>query len=36
MNKHIVLWFFAGWMLSLIFPPSALFGMFKGVFGSAG
>lgn len=36
MNKHTILWVLAGWLVSLVFPPSALFSMFKGVFGNAG
>lgn len=35
MPKHAILWFVAGWLLSLVFPPSALLGMVKGVTGGA-
>ena len=30
MNKKIVIWFIAGWLLALFFPPTRLTGMLKG------
>jgi hypothetical protein len=35
MSKHVVLAVLAGWLISLVFPPSSLLGMFRGVFGNA-
>lgn len=29
MNKAHLLWFLAGWFLSLVFAPTALLGLFK-------
>ena len=29
MSKHTLLWFLAGWLLSLVFAPTALLGLFK-------
>lgn len=29
MNKKIVLWFLAGWLLSLVVSPTHITGMFK-------
>lgn len=30
MNKKILLWFLAGWLLALILPPTRVTGMLKG------
>jgi hypothetical protein len=30
MNKKIILWFLAGWLLALIVPPTRVTGMLKG------
>lgn len=30
MNKKILLWFLAGWLLALIVPPTRVTGMLKG------
>lgn len=30
MSKKIVLWFVAGWLLALFFPPTRLTGFIKG------
>lgn len=30
MDKKIILWFVAGWLLSLIFPPTRLLMMISG------
>jgi hypothetical protein len=30
MNKKLVLWFLAGWLLALVIPPTRVTGMFKG------
>ncbi|TCO52990.1 hypothetical protein EV192_111184 [Actinocrispum wychmicini] len=35
MHKSPVFWGIIGWLVSLLFPPSALFGAFRGVFGNA-
>jgi hypothetical protein len=35
MKKNNIFWALAGWLISLLFPPSALFGMLKGVLGHA-
>lgn len=29
MNKKVLIWFVAGWLLSLVFSPQHLTGMFK-------
>lgn len=29
MNKKVVLWFLAGWLLALVVSPTLLFGAFK-------
>lgn len=35
MHKYTVLAFIAGWLLSLVFAPQALLGMFRGATNSA-
>jgi hypothetical protein len=35
MKKNAFIWALVGWLVSILFPPSALFGMFRGVFGNA-
>lgn len=35
MHKTAFFWAMVGWLVSILFPPSALFGMFRGVFGNA-
>jgi hypothetical protein len=30
MNKKLIIVFLAGWLLSLVLPPSRLLGMFRG------
>jgi hypothetical protein len=35
MTKNHFFWALVGWLVSLLFPPSALFGMAKGVLGHA-
>lgn len=30
MNKKIILWFLAGWLLALVIPPTRVTAMFKG------
>jgi len=30
MNKKLIMWFVAGWLLALFFPPSRVMGMIKG------
>lgn len=35
MTKHMVLWALVGWLVSIVFPPSSLLGMVRGVFGNA-
>lgn len=30
MNKKIILWFLAGWLLALVIPPTRITAMFKG------
>lgn len=34
MNKKLILWFVAGWLLAVVFPPSRVLGMFTGKRGS--
>lgn len=29
-NKRIIMWFIAGWLLALFFPPTRLTAMLKG------
>lgn len=30
MNKKLIIWFVAGWLLALIIPPTRVTGMLKG------
>lgn len=30
MNKKLIIWFVAGWLLALIIPPTRVTGMIKG------
>ena len=30
MNKKLIMWFVAGWLLALFFPPSRVMAMLKG------
>lgn len=30
MNKKLIMWFLAGWLLALILPPTRITGMLKG------
>lgn len=37
MKKHShLVWFLAGWLLSLLFSPMIVLGLFKGVLGGGG
>jgi hypothetical protein len=36
MNKKIILWFLAGWLLSLVFSPTHLTGAFTSAKSSSG
>lgn len=29
MNKKVLMWFFAGWLLALVVSPTVLLGVFK-------
>jgi hypothetical protein len=29
-NKKLIMWFLAGWLLALILPPTRITGMLKG------
>lgn len=30
MNKKLIMWFLAGWLLALLLPPTRVTAMFKG------
>lgn len=36
MHKNNLFWALVGWLVSLVFPPTMLLGLLKGVFGNAG